>query len=134
MLLSAELPPSVDVMTLQAISASQVLLRIQHMYEEGEAEGGLSDCIDVDVGASFAAMKIKGVTAMSLTNNQKKVDMRFPTWGSRNTREGAGDGPEVATTTTMWTASEDALVTPEKGSSFTICPMEVHTFVLDLDV
>ena len=132
MLLSAELPPSLDVMTLQAISPGQVLLRIQHMFEEGEVGGGLGDCVDLDVGAHFAALKIKTVTAMSLTNNQKKADMYFPTWGrSARVREGTGDGDNA---TRRGISAENELLATEEGSSFTICPMEVHTFLLDLDL
>ena len=110
-LLSDFMPAQVEVMTLQLISGNSVLLRLQHQYDEGE-DKDLGSCVDVDIVKMFGAMRIKSVTEMSLTNNQKKADMKRLKW----TTSGAADDRR----------------TGDDTSSFNICPTEIRTFVMEL--
>jgi lysosomal alpha-mannosidase len=72
--LRAALPPNVQIITLQAHGASQILLRLAHQF--GIAEDVLlSKPVSIDLSSLFSGFTITDVKELSLTANQNKTSI-----------------------------------------------------------
>jgi alpha-mannosidase len=116
------LPASLQLMTLQALSPTSILLRLSHQYGLGE-DAELSKPVTVDVAAlAPAALAVTSVKEVSLTNNQDRAsllrkratNLEWSVEGGRATRPHA------------WRISE-AQSTPAMAS---LGPLEIKTFVV----
>ncbi len=79
-LLISQLAPNLNVLTLEPVSPSQVLLRLEHLFEDGEHEE-FSQEVEVDLAEVFAPFDIHVVEEMALGGNVPihQVDLLNPT-------------------------------------------------------
>ncbi|KAL4366626.1 hypothetical protein GQ457_05G012270 [Hibiscus cannabinus] len=73
------LPLNIAVITLQELDVGTTLLRLAHLYQEGE-DSTYSKLAKVELKKMFKGRKIKEVEEMSLTTNQVKSEMKKLTW------------------------------------------------------
>lgn len=71
---SYNLPDNVAIVTLQELEDGKALLRLAHLYEIGE-DKDLSVMASVELKKVFLHKKIKKITEMSLSANQKRTEM-----------------------------------------------------------
>lgn len=120
--MATALPPNVQLMTLEAISADQILLRLSHQFGLGE-HATLSKPATVDLGALFdpAFITIKAAEEVSLTNNQKKSTiMERRQRNAKWTQD--GEAPHAWRTLPPLNFPAEPMVT--------LGPLEIKTFVL----
>lgn len=114
------LPLNVALITLQELEDKTVLLRLAHLYEDGE-DSKLSRLAEVELKKMFAGKEIKEVNEMNLSVNQKKSEMR-------NRLKWRVEGDEA-------NASEHIPLRggPVDGSTLVVelGPMEIRTFLLN---
>ncbi|XP_024035848.1 alpha-mannosidase isoform X2 [Citrus clementina] len=110
------LPLNVALITLQELDDGSVLLRLAHLYEEGE-DAEYSTLAKVELKKMFKGKSIKQLKEMSLSANQEKLEMKKMTWKvegeSGKTHSPVRGGPVDASTLVV-----------ELG------PMEIRTFLL----
>ena len=68
------LPVSVELITLQQFGPGQILVRLAHQFGIGE-DAALSQPVSVDLMQVFTAFRVKDISEVSLTANQKKADI-----------------------------------------------------------
>ncbi|XP_062846006.1 lysosomal alpha-mannosidase [Trichomycterus rosablanca] len=114
--LSAELPPSVHLLTLSQWNDDSVLLRLEHQYQSKESSEH-SQPVTVNLQKLFSTLKVVGASEMSLGANQWKEDMKRM----------------------QWNPSSDNLVKPLHENmddpspwEITLNPMEIRTFLLQV--
>ncbi|KAL1316028.1 alpha-mannosidase-like [Arachis hypogaea] len=73
------LPPNVALITLEELDDGSVLLRLAHLYEQGE-DAHYSSLAKVKLKRMFASKKIKELKEVSLSANQEKSNMKKKTW------------------------------------------------------
>ncbi|GKV44092.1 hypothetical protein SLEP1_g51316 [Rubroshorea leprosula] len=113
---SYSLPPNVALITLQELEEGSVLLRLAHLYEEGE-DPHYSTLANVELKKMFNGRSIKALQEVSLTTNQVKSEMKKMTWkvdGSNGTEASPIRGGPV----------NNSNLIVELG------PMEIRTFLL----
>lgn len=76
---SYTLPPNVALITLQELEDKTVLLRLAHLYEEGE-DREYSTMASVELKKMFNGKTVKELQEVSLTTNQVKSDMKKMSW------------------------------------------------------
>ncbi|XP_042002646.1 probable alpha-mannosidase At5g13980 [Salvia splendens] len=118
---SYSLPDNVAIITLQELQDSAVLLRLAHLYEVGE-DKDLSSLATVELKRVFPHRKINKIKEMSLSANQERAEMERKRLSWKV--EGSDTGHR--------SDSRGALVDPVK-LVVELAPMEVRTFILDLD-
>ena len=120
---SYALPPNVELMTLQALSATTTLLRLSHQFGIDEDED-LSQPVTVDILKLFASspFKIISVTEVSLTNSQTKSKILQRRKANAAWKTDAGDA--VPHPWRMTTENDDATIV-------TLGPLEIKTFVVE---
>ncbi|KAH9662684.1 putative alpha-mannosidase [Citrus sinensis] len=110
------LPLNVALITLEELDDGSVLLRLAHLYEEGE-DAEYSTLAKVELKKMFKGKSIKQLKEMSLSANQEKLEMKKMTWKvegeSGKTHSPVRGGPLDASTLVV-----------ELG------PMEIRTFLL----
>ncbi|GAY53766.1 hypothetical protein CUMW_151540 [Citrus unshiu] len=110
------LPLNVALITLEELDDGSVLLRLAHLYEEGE-DAEYSTLAKVELKKMFKGKSIKQLKEMSLSANQEKLEMKKMTWKvegeSGKTHSPVRGGPVDASTLVV-----------ELG------PMEIRTFLL----
>ncbi|XP_021298038.1 probable alpha-mannosidase At5g13980 [Herrania umbratica] len=118
---SYSLPDNVAVITLQELDDGKVLLRVAHLYEVGE-DSVLSVVTSVELKMLFPGKKIAKVTEVSLSANQERAEMEKKrlVWKVEGS---SGENPKVA---------RGGPVDPKK-LVVELAPMEIRTFVIDLD-
>ncbi|WRX19689.1 Glycoside hydrolase family 38 [Theobroma cacao] len=118
---SYSLPDNVAVITLQELDDGKVLLRLAHLYEIGE-DSVLSVVTSVELKKLFPGKKIAKVTEVSLSANQERAVMEKKrlVWKVENS---SGEYPKAA---------RGGPVDPKK-LVVELAPMEIRTFVIDLD-
>ncbi|KAK4583933.1 hypothetical protein RGQ29_021880 [Quercus rubra] len=110
------LPLNVALITLQELDDGSVLLRLAHLYEEGE-DAEYSTLANVELKKIFTGKTIKKVKEMSLSTNQEKSEMKRMTWrveGDSRTEPNPIRGGPINNSTLV----------VELG------PMEIRTFLL----
>ena len=112
--LKTDLPPQVELITLQAFTAGQVLVRLSHSYGVGES-AAYSTPVTVDLSSLFL-LPISGVQEMYLSAALPKGSRTQLTW---NTTEGEG---EVLGRLQLRKAAPSVF-------NVTIKPAEVRTFL-----
>ncbi|GMI86351.1 hypothetical protein like AT5G66150 [Hibiscus trionum] len=110
------LPLNVAVITLQELDVRTTLLRLAHLYQEGE-DSTYSKLAKVELKKMFNGRKIKGVEEMSLTTNQVKSEMKKLSW---KVEGGNGEEPSPVRGGPL----NNSTLTVELG------PMEIRTFLL----
>ncbi|XVF16105.1 hypothetical protein REPUB_Repub10bG0002600 [Reevesia pubescens] len=115
---SYSLPDNVAIITLQELDDGKVLLRLAHLYEIGE-DSVLSVVTSVELKKLFPGKKIAKVTEMSLSANQERVEMEK----KRLVWKVEGENGKVV---------RGGPVDPKK-LVVELAPMEIRTFVIDLD-
>lgn len=115
---SYNLPNNVAMITLQDLEDGRALLRLAHLYETGE-DKDLSVVARVELKKLFNEKKINNVTEMSLSANQKKVEMEKKKLRWRVAGP-PGDEPEVV---------RGGPVDPKK-LEVELGPMEIRTFIV----
>ncbi|KAK8653086.1 hypothetical protein V6N13_127101 [Hibiscus sabdariffa] len=110
------LPPNVAVITLQELDVGTTLLRLAHLYQEGE-DSTYSKLAKVELKQMFSGRKIKEVEEMSLTINQVKSEMKKLAWKVE------GENGEQPSPVRGGPLDKSTLVV-ELG------PMEIRTFLL----
>ncbi|KAJ4843311.1 hypothetical protein Tsubulata_030219 [Turnera subulata] len=73
------LPPNVALITLQELDDGSVLLRLAHLYEEGE-DANYSGLAKVELKKVFRGKTIKEVKETSLSANQEKSSVKRMAW------------------------------------------------------
>ena len=120
--LSTALPPQLDLITLQQLTATRGLVRFAHAYgRNGIDEGGLSVAVALNLTASIFARPISSWEAVSLSANQKPVQQR-PQYSWRVQGEGIDAMPAVVPRS----AAVNGLNVP-----VVVDAMEVVTFLVD---
>ncbi|XP_022775428.1 alpha-mannosidase-like [Durio zibethinus] len=112
------LPLNVALITLQQLDDGSVLLRLAHLYDEGE-DTMYSTLAKVELMKMFNGRTIKEVTEMSLTTNQLKSEMKKLSWKVE------GDNGNEPSPVRGGPVDSSTLVI-ELG------PMEIRTFLLKL--
>ncbi|XP_028761137.1 alpha-mannosidase At3g26720 [Neltuma alba] len=117
---SYNLPNNTALLTLQELNNGKVLIRLAHLYEIGE-DKDYSVMASVDLKMLFPNKKIIKVTEMSLSANQERAEMekkrlKWKVQGSSEEHKVERGGP----------------VDPAK-LVVELAPMEIRTFLLDLD-
>ncbi|XVF59795.1 hypothetical protein PTKIN_Ptkin07bG0304500 [Pterospermum kingtungense] len=110
------LPLNVALITLQELDDGSVLLRLAHLYEEGE-DTTYSTLAKVELKKMFNGKTIKEAKEMSLTTNQVKSDMKNLSWKVE------GDNGNEPSPVRGGPVDNSTLVV-ELG------PMEIRTFLL----
>ncbi|KAJ4714169.1 Alpha-mannosidase [Melia azedarach] len=110
------LPLNVALITLQVLDDGSVLLRLAHLYEEGE-DAVYSTLAEVELKKMFKGRSIKELKEMSLSTNQEKSEMKKIKWkvegDSGQTHNPVRGGPV-----------DNSNLVVELG------PMEIRTFLL----
>ncbi|OMO83542.1 hypothetical protein COLO4_22449 [Corchorus olitorius] len=110
------LPLNVALITLQELDDGSVLLRLTHLYQEGE-DSTYATLAKVELKKMFNGRTIKQVTEMSLTTNQVKSEMKKLSWKVQ------GDNGNEPSPVRGGPVDNSTLVV-ELG------PMEIRTFLL----
>ncbi|KAJ0096736.1 hypothetical protein Patl1_29103 [Pistacia atlantica] len=110
------LPPNVALITLQELDNGSVLLRLAHLYEEGE-DADYSKLAKVELKKMFTGKSIKELKEMSLSTNQEKSEMKKMKWKIE------GDNGQTHSPIKGGLVDSSVLVV-ELG------PMEIRTFLL----
>ncbi|XWS45559.1 hypothetical protein CRYUN_Cryun15aG0146900 [Craigia yunnanensis] len=110
------LPLNVALITLQELDDGSVLLRLAHLYEEGE-DTTYSTIAKVELKKMFNGKTIKEMKEMSLTTNQVKSEMKKLSWKVE------GDNGKEPSPVRGGPVDNSTLVV-ELG------PMEIRTFLL----
>ncbi|GAV59511.1 Glyco_hydro_38 domain-containing protein/Glyco_hydro_38C domain-containing protein/Alpha-mann_mid domain-containing protein [Cephalotus follicularis] len=118
---SYSLPENVAVLTLQELADGKVLLRLAHLYEIGE-DKDLSVMTSVELTKLFPGKKIDKVTEMSLSANQERREMEK----KRLVWQVEGMSGEESKVVRGGPVDPTKLVVE-------LAPMEIRTFVIDLD-
>ncbi|KAF2291944.1 hypothetical protein GH714_042286 [Hevea brasiliensis] len=110
------LPSNVALITLQELDDGSVLLRLAHLYEEGE-DANYSALAKVELKKMFTGKTIRELKEMSLSANQYKSEMKRMTWKVEGEN---GD------------QSSPVRGGPVDSSTFVVelGPMEIRTFLL----
>ncbi|XP_021676963.2 alpha-mannosidase isoform X1 [Hevea brasiliensis] len=110
------LPSNVALITLQELDDGSVLLRLAHLYEEGE-DANYSALAKVELKKMFTGKTIRELKEMSLSANQYKSEMKRMTWKVEGEN---GDQPSPVRGG------------PVDSSTFVVelGPMEIRTFLL----
>jgi len=130
--LAAALPKQVKLQTLTSNYASwhddQVMLRLSHQYAAGE-HAVLSRNVSVDLGSLFGSgFRVRAASEMSLTSNQDRGTMenRRLVWNVTDVTGGAVHSQiHAVQSSEKWQ--------PMSGLVATLRPMEVKTFLVDLE-
>jgi alpha-mannosidase len=130
--LSQDLPPNVKLVTLGVTSPQyndNVILRLAHLYEEGE-HPTLSRPVNVSLAQVFAAdgLRVTNATELSLTGNQTPADIAKARLRWRVAGE-ATQMPEGFGASSL--AGMRPLVTD--GLVVELRPMDVRTFAVTLE-
>ena len=145
-LLGMELPESVQLVTLEAVSNSQLLVRLAHQFAAGE-DAQLSAAVEVDLFALLAPYAPVSAEEMTLSANQNKAEQLAHKvhWNT----EGANKSSAAAATITTAAAADVASATAGGvsrslrggGSSaaastasyvLLLQPMQIKTFLVQL--
>ncbi|XP_044500612.1 alpha-mannosidase isoform X1 [Mangifera indica] len=110
------LPLNVALITLQELEDGSVLLRLAHLYEEGE-DAEYSTLAKVELKKMFNGKSIKELKEMSLSTNQEKSKMKKMKWKIE------GDNGQTHSPVKGGPVDSSTLVV-ELG------PMEIRTFLL----
>lgn len=113
---SYNLPPNVALITLQQLEDRSVLLRLAHLYEEGE-DREYSAMASVELKKMFNGKTVKRLQEVSLTTNQIKSEMKKMSW---NVEGDSGSGPAPVRGGPV----DNSTLVVELG------PMEIRTFLL----
>lgn len=113
------LPENVNLLTLQAAAEDKVLLRLEHMFAVGE-DPLLSQPVSVNVTALVSSLgfTVAGGAELSLTTNQLRRELKHLQWKTEEISSGA-DLPSADT--------------EPHGGVVSLGPMEIRTFVIDLE-
>ena len=115
--LRSELPPSVELMTLQTndISKGVVLMRLAHQFGAGE-DAELSAPVQLDLSQLFAMITLDSVVELTLTGNQARGAHKGYTWQTQ------GEEPHT-------TAGRGQAFLPDSNAPFnvTIGPAEIRS-------
>ncbi|XP_011300932.1 lysosomal alpha-mannosidase isoform X1 [Fopius arisanus] len=116
--LRKRLPPNVHILTLEPWKGQQVLLRLEHLYEIGEA-GQLSQPAEVNITDLFADFDVAWVRETTLGANQWIEDKSRLEWTSETNEifpnsQGLNNGVRL----------QDGVV------NVVLKPMEIRTFVI----
>ena len=125
------LPPNVQLMTLQALTPSSLLLRLSHQFGLGE-DAELSQPVRVDVASLLApsALKVAKVDEVSLTNSMSKEAVLQKR--RANAAWKTDHGGDAATH--EWRRGARAGEGGGKASSvISLGPLEIKTFVVTLE-
>jgi len=119
--LAKALPSNLMLLTLHSQDAHRILLRLAHQFGLGE-DATLSQPVTLDVAAVFntAALSITDVTEVSLTNNQDLAAVH------RHRAEALQWTPREPAAPHAWRQA------PAAGTTVTLGPLEIKTFVLTL--
>ena len=129
-MLAAPLPPNVQLLTLHALNATTVLLRLAHAFAMGE-DAALAQPVRVDLSTLFsesAGFKIVAAQEVSLTGNQPVAEVmrrrgRAMQWTRQNVDQIAQTHPwRTAALAAAWRYDVDPVIT--------LGPMEIKTFDL----
>ena len=120
------LPPNVQVMTLQALSTTTLLVRLSHQFGIGE-DAQLSLPVTVDLAKTFApsTFKVVSVQEVSLTNTQSKKELL-----QRRASNMEWDTEVVAAKSHSW--REDSISGNHTATTVTLGPLEIKTFVITI--
>jgi hypothetical protein len=123
--LQAALPANVQLMTLQSINETSVLMRLAHLFGINE-DPQLSQPVSVDISSLFDAshsFQVVGVQEVSLTNNQDKARLLKRRREALQWTAGAQE-----TRPHPWRQSEP--LDFARDAITTLGPLEIKTFVL----
>jgi hypothetical protein len=126
--LGAALPPNVELMTLQALSSTTLLLRLSHQFGLGE-DAALSKPVSLDV-ATLLAFQISKIQEVSLTNVKDKDAVLAAR--ARNKAWPVERGMEAVSHPWRRGGEEAAAVAASGSTSVTLGPLEIKTFVVTL--
>ncbi|XP_063974588.1 lysosomal alpha-mannosidase isoform X1 [Diachasmimorpha longicaudata] len=116
--LRKRLPPNVHILTLEPWKGGQVLLRLEHLYEIGEA-GQLSQPVEVNITDLFADFDVVAVRETTLGGNQWIEDQDRLQWTSE-TNEVLPDLEDFKVQVEVLDGAVNVLLKP----------MEIRTFVV----
>ena len=130
--LTAPLPINVQIMTLQALSPSKLLLRLAHQFGIGEDEK-FSRPVTIDLATLFdpttSDVEIANAREVSLTNNQNKSAILKRREDAMGWSSGSNDEEKPhpwRSAVFTWNNMRGA------PSPVVLGPLEIKTFVLDL--
>lgn len=121
--LGMSLPANVHLLTLEPWGDNKLLLRLEHMYENGESST-LSDPVTVSLKGLLAEWEIVAAEETILSANLFRKDEDRLQW---NVEEGDALHQSQSQDKTSNTSSQDDL-------SITLKPMEIRTFILTVQV
>mmetsp|Transcript_7270 Transcript_7270/g.17535 ORF Transcript_7270/g.17535 Transcript_7270/m.17535 type:complete len:806 (+) Transcript_7270:977-3394(+) len=117
----ALLPHNVKLLTFQAVSTDEVLIRLEHVFAIDE-DATLSQPASVNVTALVNEMGFTtlGATELTLTGNQAKKSQHYLPWSTADKKEKATELNEKAA----------AKVLEENEGVITLDPMEIRTAIV----
>ncbi|CAN0870191.1 Probable alpha-mannosidase At5g13980 [Linum grandiflorum] len=116
---SYTLPDNVALVTLQELDDGKVLLRLAHLYEDGE-DKDLSEKATVELRKLFPGKKIEKIVEMSLSANQERTEMEKKRLVWRSTSSSSEEG-----------VKRGSAVDYNK-LKVELYPMEIRTFLVDI--
>ena len=119
--LSRPLPPNLELITYQAVSASRVLFRLAHIFAAGEA-GQLGEPVEVELLSLFV-QPLTDCAELSLTANSAAGSHVPLVWRVQG-EEGEEQRPQQASAGARLSAAGSGTA----GATITVSPMEVRTF------
>ncbi|KAL7152693.1 hypothetical protein ABFS83_04G115600 [Erythranthe nasuta] len=119
---SYSLPDNVAILTLQELEDGTVLLRLAHLYEDGE-DNDLSVMATVELKKVFRNKKINKIKEMSLSANQEREEMvrKRLSWKVEGSKTNKQDND-----------LRGGPVNPVK-LTVELAPMEIRTFIIDFN-
>ncbi|XP_003426403.2 lysosomal alpha-mannosidase isoform X2 [Nasonia vitripennis] len=116
------LPKNVRILTLEPWKDGEVLLRLEHLFEEGESPK-YSVPAQVDLKEVFSGFTVQSVQETILGANQWMEDLQRLKWQPETNK--VGDSEDSS-------SDDSSLLSGVDSTSITIRPMEIRTFVVKL--
>lgn len=116
-----KLPPQVHILTYEPWKNGEVLLRLEHLFEVGQA-GALSSPVEVDITDLFNDFDIVSLRETTLGANQWIESMSRLEWHSRDNND---ENNEVNNQTEQVKIEDNTI-------NVLLKPMEIRTFVLTI--
>ncbi|XP_065217445.1 lysosomal alpha-mannosidase-like [Planococcus citri] len=113
-LMKAELPPNVQITTLERWRENQILLRLEHLFELNESSN-YSKPVTVDIEKLFSFFGVDSYKELTLAANQEKVSSKRLKWRTP-------DNP----------AAKAELNKTGTDKIITLQPMQIRTFLLNV--
>lgn len=117
-LAKTELPPNVQIATLERWRENQILLRLEHIFELNESDN-YSKPVTVNIEKLFSHFDVASYKELTLAANQEKANLKRMKWRS----DGSSVKPESSNN-----------ISNNSAIKIILQPMQIKTFILYLKV